>query len=266
MQVANVLGAGDKRKATPLSALQVRAIDQSAAPLKPFDEPMISVTFDDGWESIYTQAMPLLQKHGIPTTQYVLSDEENNPLYLTFEQMRSMSQAGHEISCHGGDHTDLTILSQYDLNGQLSRCKSVIEKEVGKPVREFASPYGRANPQTIAAIKEHFRSQRNIYGDITTNTIDDQDINFRHNFNVYNILAVTIRRDTSAAQLQAAIDYTIKTNGWLVLNYHQVGDDGSEYGLTADVLESQLKTISQAQARIVTMGDFLDAHEKAGRQ
>src|SRR5690606_1721656 len=111
VQVANMLGANDKRRATPLANMQTRAIDAGNAPIKPFGEPIITVTFDDGWESIYTDAMPLLQKYGIPTTQYVLSDEERNPLYLTFDQIHAMDRAGHEIACHGGDHTDLTILT-----------------------------------------------------------------------------------------------------------------------------------------------------------
>ncbi len=73
-------------------------------------------------------------------------------------------------------------------------------------------------------------------------------------------MAVTLRSDTTVAQLQAAIDYTVKNNGWLVLNYHQIDDKGnSQFALTDKLLEEQLQAINKAPVRIVTMGQALDA-------
>jgi peptidoglycan/xylan/chitin deacetylase (PgdA/CDA1 family) len=255
----------DNRKATALPALNVRTIDKSSAPIKPFDEPLITVTFDDGWETVYTQAMPLLQNNGIPTTQYILSGVENDQHYLSFAQVKSIKQSGHEIACHTISHPDLTTLNQTELLQQLNGCKLTLQKELGgnSQVREFASPFGHNNDQTMAAIKQVFRSSRNTNGDIITNQADDQDINTRANFDRYNIIAVTLRGDTTVGQLQAAIDYTVKHNGWLVLNYHQIEEsDTSKFALTDKLLQKQLQAVNRAPARIVTMGQALDALDK----
>lgn len=265
VQVKGMFGPSDSRKDSALAAMQVRSIDRDTTGVKPFDEPLISVTFDDGWETIYTEAAPLLQKYGIPSTQYVLSDVESNVQYMTFAQMKALGKAGHELACHGSDHSDLTTLTAGVLTPQLSGCKAIVETKTGFKIREFASPYGSANPSTVAAIAQDYRSHRNTNGDIMNSDVGDQDVNVKQYFNKYNIMAVTIRRDTTNAQLQAAIDFTIKNNGWLVLNYHQVDDGQSQYGLDAKTLESQLRQISAAKARIVTMGQTLDALEKQGQ-
>jgi peptidoglycan/xylan/chitin deacetylase (PgdA/CDA1 family) len=262
LQIAGWLGIGsDSRPNTPLSAMQVRALDKSAGPIKPFEQPLITVTFDDGWETIYTEAFPLLQKYGIPTTQYVLSGTSKDINYMSFQQMINASKAGHDVQCHSIDHSNLTLLSQKDLYNQLATCKTDIEKRVGVKVTDFASPYGASNSSTIVAIQQSYRSHRNTNGDISTNEINEYDINIKSNFDRYNIIAVTIRRETTIEQLQAAIDYTIKNNGWLVLNYHQVDDGPSQFGLDSTILERQLQVISNAKARIATMDQVLDTME-----
>lgn len=259
IQLKSWLIKGDPRQVKDLAALQIRAIDQGDTPIKPFEQPLITVTFDDGWETIYSQGLPLLQKYGIPTTQYVLSGTADNIQYMTFDQIKSMQQAGHEIACHSIDHANLTLLSKEGLTGQLNSCKYVVESEVGVPIRDFASPYGASNADTIAAIQQTYRSHRNTAGDIVKNETDHLDINTKANFDRYNIIAVTMRRDTTAAQLQAAIDYAVRTNGWLVLNYHQVDDAESEYALDFEQLEKHLQVINKAPARVVTIGQALDA-------
>ncbi len=251
---------GEPRKVVAMEQLAVRPIDRSAMPIKPFEQPLITVTFDDGWESIYTTGLPLLQKYGIPTTQYVLSGVFEDRNYMTIAQMKAMQKNGHEISCHGVDHADLTSLTQDALKVQLHDCKSVFEGELGTKVGHFASPYGKSNPETVDAIKRLYKSHRNTNGDIIHNSVSDQDVNLKASFNPYNIHAITIRRDTTTEQLQQAIDFTVANNGWLVLNYHDVEESDSTYGLNPETLEAQLIAINRAPARVVTTGHFVDKY------
>ena len=252
---------GDPRKATALQSMSVRPIDKTDEAVKPFEQPLITLTFDDGWETIYTDAAPLLQKYGLVSTQYVLSGLDKDQQYMTFEQMKALHAAGHEIGCHSVDHANLTQISHDKLMTELNGCKTTLEKQLGLRIDEFASPFGASNQQSIDAIKQVFRSHRNTNGDITTNQVDDQDVNTRQTYSRYNIIAVTIRRDTTIEQLQAAIDYTVKNNGWLVLNYHQVDNSASDFGVDKYDLEQQLQVLNKAKARVVPMGPVLDVIE-----
>jgi peptidoglycan/xylan/chitin deacetylase (PgdA/CDA1 family) len=250
------LNISDSRKATPLAAMNARAIDKSGPAPAPFTQPLITVTFDDGWESVYTVAAPILQKYGIPTTQYIISGVEAEPNYMSWKQIDQLQKAGHEIACHTVNHPDLTALDNEDLIFQLSRCKATLSQKFG-PIYDFASPYGATNSRTIDAIKKYYRSQRNTNGD-AANGIDEFDVNVKDNFDPYNIIAVTVHRETSIDTLKALVDYAKAHNGWLILNYHQVDDSSSDYGLDPVVMEDQLKFLASTNVRMVTMGTALE--------
>lgn len=250
-ELANI----DSRKVTEQSKLQHRDMDNNTDPHL-FEEPLLTVTFDDGWESIYTDALPLFQKYGIRTTQYVLSGVMDDRHYMSLAQLQSLKKAGHQISCHSVNHPDLTTLDDEDLSAELIGCQDYLMGHVGL-AQDFASPYGSQNDRTIDAIKQVYRSQRNTEGDIY-NGVSEDDVNLPSNFNRYNLIAVTIRSDTTEKQLKELINYGIQHKAWIILNYHQIDDQPiSEYGLTNDKLDDQLRIVSQSRVRIVTIDDVI---------
>ncbi len=246
---------GPKRNTQALAPMQSRQVDTQAAPARLFEEPLITVTYDDGYETTYSVAMPLLQKYGIRTTQYVLSGTSDNPTYLNWKQIEHMQRAGHEIACHTIDHSNLTNLSDADLHNQLKTCKAELSKRFGT-IHNFAAPYGAQNAKTQSVISQYFTSQRNTVGD-PKNGADAADVNIAHNFNRNNIIGVTVRSDTTLVDLQKLIAYTKKHNGWLVLTYHQANDHGSVYSLDTDTMDRQLRYLSGTDVRIVTVQDAL---------
>jgi peptidoglycan/xylan/chitin deacetylase (PgdA/CDA1 family) len=245
------------RKATPLAAMAHRPADNNSTP-QLFKEPLISVTFDDGWESVYTTALPELQQYGIHTTQYVLTGTETYPGYMSWDQIKAVQKAGHEIGCHTVTHPDLTTLDDQALKSQLQGCKTTLSQELGGPVLDFASPYGSYNSHTIAMIKKYYSSQRNING-IIADGISDADVNLPTNFDRYNIIGVTVRRETTVAQLQQLVDYATARNGWLVLTYHQADDGPSQYGIDPAAMNKQLAYLSGTSLRIVTVAQVINA-------
>lgn len=251
------------RRATPLAALRARPADNTSTP-QLFKQPLISVTFDDGWESVYKTAMPELQKYGIHTTQYVLSGTESYPGYMSWDQIKTVEKAGHEVACHTVNHPDLTTLDSEDLSKQLNGCKDTLSGELGHPILDFASPYGSYNDQTITAIKKIYGSQRNING-VIADGISDLDINLPSNFDRYNIIGVTVRRETTVSQLQSLVKYAADRNGWLVLTYHQADDGPSQYGIDPNSLDKQLSYLSGTPYRIVTVQQVISSLPKESK-
>jgi peptidoglycan/xylan/chitin deacetylase (PgdA/CDA1 family) len=239
------------RRATPLAAMHQRPQDNNSAP-RLFKQPLITVTYDDGWESVYKTALPELQKYGIHTTQYVLTGTENYPGYMSWDQIKAVQKAGHEVACHSVNHPDLTSLDGQDLKKQLTGCKDTLSKQLGTSILDFASPYGSYNDTTISTIKKVYGSQRNING-VIVDGISDNDVNLQSNFDRYNIIGVTVRRDTTVTQLQQLINYAAARNGWLVLTYHQADDGPSQYGIDPAAMDKQLAYLSSTPYRIVTV-------------
>jgi peptidoglycan/xylan/chitin deacetylase (PgdA/CDA1 family) len=247
----------DNRSSDPLPIMQVRAVDQTTLPPQLFHEPLITVSFDDGDESVYKYALPLLQKYGIHSTQYVLGGTADEPEYVSWAQIAEMQKAGHEIACHTMTHKNLVGLNDGQLEYQIKGCKDELTKRFGT-ITDFASPYGAKNARTVSYIKKYFNSERNTDGD-PTNGVDENDVNTSGNFNLYNIIGVTVRHDTTIDELKSLVDYAKAHNGWVVLTYHQADEgSGSQYGLNSDKLAKQFEYLSKTDVRIVTMQQALE--------
>lgn len=249
------------RKASALPSFQVRPADTDRQPVRLFMEPLISVTFDDGWETTYNDALPLLQQYGILSTQYLLSGTANNSQYLSWSQITAMHEAGHEIACHSVSHPDLRLVDDQKLDYELKGCLEVMNDRFGE-VRDFASPYGSSDPHTIAAIKHYFKSHRNTNGD-PSNGVNNADVNTPQGYNGqgfdrYNIIGVTIKSDTTVDEIQALIDYARSHNGWVVLTYHQAEAGGSRWAVDTKSMAAQLATISKSNVRVVTVSQALE--------
>lgn len=252
------------RKATPLPAFQTRAVDKTTQPVQLFKQPLISVTFDDGYEATYKPAMPILQKRGIHSTQYILSGVENNPLYLSWDQIKAIQKAGQEIGCHTVNHPDLTTITNQQVMYQLKTCQATMQKELRIPVTDFASPYGSYNDQVLADTKKVFATHRNVNGD-PTNGVSRFDVNTAQYFDPNNIIGVTVNKDTTIAQLQALVQFTIQNNGWLVLVYHQADGGQSKYALDPKTLDQQMAYLQHTPLRIVTVHQAISGWKPAAQ-
>jgi peptidoglycan/xylan/chitin deacetylase (PgdA/CDA1 family) len=206
----------------------------------------------------------LLQKYGVATTQYVISGTFSDRQYMSKKQVEVMQNTGHQIGCHSVSHADLVTLVDEDLKHEVSDCKKTLSDLYGT-IKDFASPYSSYNDTTIAAIRKDFRSQRNTDGD-PTNGIGDPDVNTGDNFDVYNLVSVTIHRDTTVKQISDLIDYAKAHNSWLILTYHAVDEGSSEYGLDNVKMEEQLKAINKSNIRIATVGQVLDEYQARTRR
>jgi peptidoglycan/xylan/chitin deacetylase (PgdA/CDA1 family) len=230
--------------------------------IEPFSEPIITVTFDDGWESAYSEGFKVLEKYNIKTTQYILGGHFGDEAYLSEEQVHSMQEAGHEIAAHSMTHPDLTSLTEDKVEWELGESDRVLSDKFGA-MREFATPLGASNDMVLKHLKKYYRSHRNTIGDATV--ADDTDINIGQTFNRYNINAFTIRKSTTYEELKNLIDYTIQRKGWLVITYHQVDDSSSDFAVAPKTLASQLQLIREKQIRTATLGQVLDAIEKRSK-
>jgi peptidoglycan/xylan/chitin deacetylase (PgdA/CDA1 family) len=231
---------------------------QSDKALEPFSEPIVTVSFDDGWESSYSEGFEILEKCKIKATHYILGDNFDEPLYLSEEQVHSLKAAGHEIAAHSMTHANLTTLDIGSLDWELEQTKTILNQKFGT-AENFAVPLGESNPQVVDRISKNYRTNRNTLGN-PRDGLQLEDINMRSTFNPYNINAFTVRRSTTLAEMQQLIDYTIKNNGWLVITYHQVdAENPSEYAVSPKVLREHMELIRASRIRTGTTKQVMDS-------
>lgn len=118
----------------------------------------IAITFDDGYASVLTEAMPLLERFGFKATVFVVSDLVGCRLegreLLGWRDIAALSAAGVEIGSHSATHAMLTRLSLDGIYREVSDSKRRIEDRLGKAVRYFAYPRGLATARVRRVVIE----------------------------------------------------------------------------------------------------------------
>jgi peptidoglycan/xylan/chitin deacetylase (PgdA/CDA1 family) len=121
----------------------------------PLPESPIVLTFDDGYRDAYEVVFPLLLDYGFTATFFVLSSPAHyeSEGYLTWAQMKEMSDAGMDIQGHGRDHVDLRGRSYDYLVYQILGIQEAIHHHTGRLPRFFCYPAGQYDADVIAVLK-----------------------------------------------------------------------------------------------------------------
>jgi peptidoglycan/xylan/chitin deacetylase (PgdA/CDA1 family) len=114
----------------------------------------VVITFDDGFADFVEQALPILIKHGMQSTVYVVTryvggrslwlaeEGEAERQMMTWEQITSVHQDGVEIGAHGHLHQQLDVLPTDIVFQDILESKHLIEEHLDQPINSFAYPHG----------------------------------------------------------------------------------------------------------------------------
>ena len=132
---------------------QMWAYRQHGAMPWPAGKPIV-VSFDNGYQSQYTNALPVLrglgwvgdenlQLTGLPPSQGGLSEA----------QVKGLVSSGWELDTQGFSHADLITLNATQLAYQVATARSVIQRRYGVAANWFCYPSGHYDATVVAAVQ-----------------------------------------------------------------------------------------------------------------
>ena len=118
----------------------------------------VVISFDDGYESVYRYALPLLRKYNFPATLFIYTDFIGAGDALSWAQLQELTASGLvSVQAHSKTHrnliertsgeTDERYRQMLDLEVRTPR--EVLERKLSGPVRQYAYPYGDANEAVL---------------------------------------------------------------------------------------------------------------------
>jgi peptidoglycan/xylan/chitin deacetylase (PgdA/CDA1 family) len=114
----------------------------------------IVVSFDNGYQSQYTQALPVLRSLGWVGDENVqLTGLPPSQGGLSQAQIHGLIAAGWELDTQGFSHADLITLDPEELHYQVAVARSTVQQRYGVPVNWFCYPSGHYDATVIAAVK-----------------------------------------------------------------------------------------------------------------
>ncbi|SFF21315.1 poly-beta-1,6-N-acetyl-D-glucosamine N-deacetylase PgaB [Paenibacillus catalpae] len=149
----------------------------------------VLLTFDDGYESFYTEAFPVLKEHGYPAVNFVIgsgADNAANPKQkarpkMTWDQMREMQKSGmsfynhtydsHKYGVMRADGLTKPVLTRHQylkkekrvetdeeyharVKTDLEKAEQRLKEELGNTRGVIAFPYGAYNAEVLDILKE----------------------------------------------------------------------------------------------------------------
>jgi peptidoglycan/xylan/chitin deacetylase (PgdA/CDA1 family) len=134
----------------------------------PFPARAFVLTFDDGYQSVFSRAFPILQRYGFTTMVFLTVGKKERPApgsrlfsfegreMLNWEEIREMQRGGIAFAAHTLTHPDLTRIRPDRLRSEICDSKEAIEDALGTPIVAFSYPYGRYDRRAYAVVQENF--------------------------------------------------------------------------------------------------------------
>ncbi|GAB2190360.1 polysaccharide deacetylase family protein [Sessilibacter sp. MAH1] len=122
----------------------------------------ILVTFDDGYESVLSNAAQILNTHNIPFVVFINPSLLGKNGYLSLSQLRDLQNQGAIIANHTMTHPHLIRTLdgenqqqwQKRVTKEITEAQEFIEKNFDKTAPFFAYPYGEFNSALKKILKE----------------------------------------------------------------------------------------------------------------
>ncbi|MGP4844794.1 polysaccharide deacetylase family protein [Marinobacter sp. 1Y8] len=129
----------------------------------------VALTFDDGYQDNFTNALPLLQKYNTKATLYLVLDRHDRDwstykkahhnsgelareLKLTDEQVHDMLACGLiELGGHTFTHANLLAADGTSRQHEIADSRRALEAQFETPVTSFAYPFGLYGEKDVVA-------------------------------------------------------------------------------------------------------------------
>ncbi len=123
---------------------------------------LVGLTFDDGYTDFLEHALPVLARHEVTATVYVVAgllgghndwDEGPRLDLLDADGVRAVAAAGHEVGSHTFSHADLRDAGATTLEREVAGSRRVLEEVLQAEVAGFCYPWGRFDAAAAEAVR-----------------------------------------------------------------------------------------------------------------
>ncbi|MDD3102513.1 MAG: hypothetical protein PHE59_05205, partial [Patescibacteria group bacterium] len=218
---------------------------------------VISFTFDDAWESIYTEGYAYLRTYGYPGVSYLTTSDLGLAGRMTQTSIDALHAVGWDISGHY--ETELDEVE--DIGAALDSIQAYLSSHDYRGAKDFALPGGVWNETTVMPeVRARFRSNRTIipYGE--TQPPGD----------AYKLRVMEVFNTTPLATVTGRVDRCKANHEWLILVFHKLVEEPSasiewsiaDFRSLVDYIHTEQQTGNTLDVK--TVSEVLDPQRRSG--
>ncbi|WCA43958.1 polysaccharide deacetylase family protein [Actinomyces oris] len=217
---------------------------------------IVSISFDDGYDSDYKTARAILQDCGIgAATSYVIADKVGLPGRMSTAQLAEMRERhGWDIAAHAS--TDLTTLDEAGVRRELETIRSfLLEHGYPEGAAHFALPMGRYNDLVLRTSQDYFTSMRTIENAPETLAPGDP----------FRLRVFYCGSYTTESQVEKALARCREHRCWTHMVFHRIDEqtDGAPESIRADSFERFMRRVADSGLPVKTVPEVMRSQSPA---
>jgi hypothetical protein len=233
------------------------------AAVAPVGNGVVSIVFDDGWQSTYTRARPNLDRYGYRATSVVIRDLVGTANYLTLAQLRALQDnSGWDIGAHAdtvADHNaGFANLENPVVEADLQGIKRWLIENGFKRRDLFAWPQGSFTASQMLIARRFFNGIRGTTGG-SGGAVGPQET-FPPGDNA-RLRTWVIGSTETAADVEAALSQCSTYKSWLILSFHELVASGATGGQQTNeaTFKAMVEKIAASSLLVKTVAEVLES-------
>lgn len=186
--------------------------------MESWPQKAVVLTFDDGHESNYTLALPILQEFGFKAEFFITTGWIGTKYFLKPEQIVKLHKAGMGIGSHSVTHAYLNDLSASMIHTELIGSKNTLSQIIEQNIDGFSAPGGRLCQPTVET------ARKCDYKFLCTSTPEA----LHKKYMAFTIPRFAMRQNTTLNEFHSIINlstqtlYKIKAKAYLLSNAKKI--------------------------------------------
>ena len=216
--------------------------------------PYVSFTFDDFPRSALHAGGAILRRFGLRGTYYasfgLMGTEAPTGAIFVRDDIEQLLAQEHELGCHTFAHCHSWETRPRVFEDSIIENKRALEKLVpGAAFRSFSYPISGPRPYTKRRVGKYFNCCRGGGQGFNVGITD---------LNLLKAFFLEKCRDNGSF-VKGVISRSCRARGWLILATHDISNTPTRYGCTPEFFEDIVKCAVDSGARILPVGQALDA-------
>lgn len=220
----------------------------------PSGKKYLSFTFDDVPLSAFSNGQRILDSHDIKGTFYLsssfLKGNGNTAAYYDENDVKNCIQKGHEIGCHTASHFHIYEKENSQvLNRDLLENQKILESIIQpQKLLNFSYPFGEQRFSAKKTVMQHYSSARSIKPGINRGQCD-----------LYNLKSVQLYESKNSIEsIESKLKDLNENGGWLVFYTHDIEQDYSKFGCSAEYFEKVVRLCLEYDVEILSVRDVVN--------
>ena len=222
--------------------------------------PNAVITFDDGWDTVYTAAFPIMKELGLKGTAYIVPNFLGRNNYMNEAKLRELHEDGWCIANHTINH-GYYLSENWDPDDYADMVKNCIDwlrrKGYGDGAFHLAYPQGEYDQSLIKYLKSiGIKTARTVHQGTQWNDVDS----------FYELTTHNMGSTLTLERAKSYVDQAIVTGCTVNFMFHRVPVDDSSsttpsIAWSVSKFEALMNYLVEKRIRVVTIDEWYKARK-----